>query len=88
MSRALLKSKDPALDKAMDEVGHVYREVIPDMFMVLIHSIIGQQISTKAQEIIGEGACDGLVDYAPKTEAQKKAAANPVTPVISIGQCI
>jgi len=38
----------------MGEVGHVYREVIPDMFMALINSIIGQQISTKAQETIWE----------------------------------
>lgn len=44
-----LKSKDKALAKVMDEVGHVYREVIPDMFMALVNSIIGQQISTKAQ---------------------------------------
>ena len=47
-----LKSKDTALGKAMDEIGHVYREVIPDMFMALINSIIGQQISTKAQETV------------------------------------
>jgi len=47
-----LKAKDPALGKAIDEIGHVYREVIPDMFMALINSIIGQQISTKAQETI------------------------------------
>ena len=49
---AYLKSKDSALGKAIDEIGHVYREVIPDMFMALINSIIGQQISTKAQETI------------------------------------
>jgi DNA-3-methyladenine glycosylase II len=49
---AFLKSKDPALGKAIDEIGHVYREVIPDMFKALINSIIGQQISTKAQETI------------------------------------
>lgn len=47
-----LKSKDAALGKAMDEIGHVYREIIPDMLMALINSIIGQQISTKAQETI------------------------------------
>ena len=46
---SFLKSKDKALAKVMDEVGHVQREIIPDMFMALINSIIGQQISTKAQ---------------------------------------
>lgn len=47
-----LKSKDPALGKVIDEVGHVYREIIPDMFMALINLIIGQQISTKAQATV------------------------------------
>lgn len=47
-----LKSKDTALCKAIDEIGFVQREIISDMFMALINSIIGQQISTKAQETI------------------------------------
>jgi DNA-3-methyladenine glycosylase II len=47
-----LKSKDPVLGKAIDETGHIYREVIPDMFMALIHAIIGQQISAKAHKTI------------------------------------
>lgn len=49
---AFLKSKDPVLAKFMDEVGHIDREVIPDMFMALISSIIGQQISAKAQATV------------------------------------
>lgn len=47
-----LKKRDPVLAKAIDEIGHIYRVVIPDMFMALINSIIGQQISTKAQDKI------------------------------------
>lgn len=47
-----LKSKDTVLGKAMDEIGHIRREVIPDLFMALVNSIIGQQISTKAQETV------------------------------------
>jgi len=47
-----LKSKDAALSKAIDEIGHVQRELIPDIFMALINSIIGQQISTKAQKTV------------------------------------
>ncbi|MEG6523451.1 hypothetical protein [Desulfotomaculum sp. 1211_IL3151] len=47
-----MKAKDAALGKAIDEIGHVQREVIPDLFMVLVNSIIGQQISTKAQETV------------------------------------
>lgn len=46
---AHLRARDPALGRVIDEIGPVKREVIPDLFMALIHSIIGQQISTKAQ---------------------------------------
>ncbi len=49
---AYLKAKDSALGKAIDEIGHVYHEVIPDLFMALVNSIIGQQISIKAQETV------------------------------------
>lgn len=47
-----LKLRDAALSKAIDEIGPLYREIIPDMFMALVNSIIGQQISTKAQETV------------------------------------
>jgi 3-methyladenine DNA glycosylase/8-oxoguanine DNA glycosylase len=47
-----LRAKDAALAKAIDEIGHIYRPVIPDMFTALINAVIGQQISTKAQETI------------------------------------
>lgn len=47
-----LKLHDAVLGRAIDEIGHVYREVIPDLFMALINSIIGQQISTKAHETV------------------------------------
>ena len=45
-----LKAKDPALGRAMDEIGHIDKPVIPDVFLALVNAIIGQQISTKAQE--------------------------------------
>lgn len=44
-----LKQKDPKLGQAIDEIGHIKREVIPDLFMALVNAIVGQQISTKAQ---------------------------------------
>jgi DNA-3-methyladenine glycosylase II len=36
----------------MDEIGHVRREIIPDIFMALVNSIIGQQISAKAHKTV------------------------------------
>lgn len=42
-----LKEKDKALGAAMDEIGHVYRETVPDLYTALVQQIICQQISTK-----------------------------------------
>ena len=47
-----LRARDSMLGKAIDEIGHIYRPVTPNLFMALIHAMIGQQISTKAQETI------------------------------------
>ncbi|MCL2293915.1 MAG: DNA-3-methyladenine glycosylase 2 family protein [Spirochaetes bacterium] len=47
-----LKSRDPQLGAAIDEIGHIQREIIPDLFAAMVNSIIGQQISAKAQVTI------------------------------------
>ena len=43
-----LKNKDKRLAEVIDKIGMVKRRVIPDLFVALVHSIVGQQISTKA----------------------------------------
>ncbi|HBF36040.1 MAG TPA: DNA-3-methyladenine glycosylase 2 family protein [Firmicutes bacterium] len=43
-----LKKKDRKLGAAIDRIGLIEREVIPDLFSALINSIVGQQISAKA----------------------------------------
>ena len=72
-----LKSRDRALGAVIDQVGHVYREVDPDLFSSVVHHIIGQQISTKAQATIwgrmGEAlgqVCPDTVDRAPVEQLQ------------------
>jgi len=47
-----LRARDPRLAAAIDRIGLIRREVQPDLFHALVHSIIGQQISTKAQVTI------------------------------------
>lgn len=47
-----LKRRDPALGRIIDQIGPVQREVDPDLFSSVVHHIVGQQISTKAQETI------------------------------------
>lgn len=49
---AYLKGKDKRLADMIDKIGLVKRRVIPDLFPALVHSIIGQQISTKAHETV------------------------------------
>ena len=66
---AYLKAKDPALGRAMDEIGHVYRVVNPDIFMALINAIIGQQISTKAQETVWARFLDSFSPVTPASIA-------------------
>ena len=47
-----LKNRDKKLSAVIEQVGPIYRRTIPDLFAALVHSIVGQQISTKAQETI------------------------------------
>jgi DNA-3-methyladenine glycosylase II len=47
-----LKKKDKILGEAIDQIGHILREVDVDLFSSVIHHIIGQQISTKAQATV------------------------------------
>lgn len=59
-----LKKCDPKLGAAIDQIGHVNRVVIPDVFTSLVHSIVGQQISTKAHETVWERI---LTSFSPLT---------------------
>lgn len=47
-----LKTKDERLREVIEKIGHVDREVDTDLFSSVVHHIIGQQISTKAQATI------------------------------------
>ena len=47
-----LKAKDERLREVIEKIGHVDREVDTDLFSSVVHHIIGQQISTKAQATI------------------------------------
>lgn len=47
-----LKSRDKKLGEVIDRIGHIDRPVDTDLYSSVIHHIIGQQISTKAQQTI------------------------------------
>lgn len=43
-----LRSKDKRLAAVIDQIGHIDRACMDDLFEAVVHSILGQQISTKA----------------------------------------
>ena len=49
---AYLRQKDKRLCEVIDRIGHIDRTVDTDLFSSVIHHIIGQQISTKAQATV------------------------------------
>lgn len=55
-----LRKKDKRLGGVIDRVGPIRREVDPDLFSSVVHHIIGQQISTKAQATIWQRMRDAL----------------------------
>lgn len=61
-----LKTKDPVLGAFIDEIGHINRAVIPDLFMALVSSIVGQQISTKAHATIWERMLNQFASLTPE----------------------
>ena len=60
-----LKQKDKRLAEVIDQVGMIERTVDDDLFSSVVHHIVGQQISTKAQATIWQRMKDylGTVDH-------------------------
>lgn len=55
-----LKSKDKILGEVIEKIGHIERVTDTNLFSSVVHHIIGQQISTKAQETIWQRLKDEL----------------------------
>ena len=55
-----LRQKDKRLCQVIDRIGHIDRPVDTDLFSSVVHHIIGQQISTKAQATIWQRMQDAL----------------------------
>lgn len=62
-----LKSKDKKLAEVIDRIGHIERPVDRDLFSAVVHHIIGQQISTKAQQSIWKKMNDDLGEITADT---------------------
>jgi DNA-3-methyladenine glycosylase II len=57
---AYLKDRDKALGAVIDAIGHIDREADTGLFSSVVHHIIGQQISTKAQATLWNRMRDGF----------------------------
>lgn len=62
-----LKNKDKKLAEVIEKVGLIERETDPELFSALVHHIVGQQISTKAQATIWERMKNSLGSVTPES---------------------
>lgn len=62
-----LRSKDKRLAEVIDQIGMIKREIDPDLFFSVVHHIIGQQISMKAQATIWQRMKDALGEVNAET---------------------
>lgn len=65
-----LKAKDARLAGVVERIGRIKREVDSDLIASVVHHIIAQQISTKAQESIWVRFCDR---FGAKNNVKQKA---------------
>ena len=62
-----LRNKDKKLAEVIDRIGMIEREVDTDLFSAVVHHIIGQQISTKAQATIWQRMKENLGEVNAET---------------------
>ena len=62
-----LRKKDKRLCEVIDRVGHIDRAVDPDLFSSVVHHIVGQQISTKAQATVWQRMQDAFGEVSAET---------------------
>lgn len=64
-----LRRRDPVLGVAIDRIGTIEREVIPDLFAALVHSIVGQQVSSRAAASVWARLQEALGAVTPRSLA-------------------
>jgi 3-methyladenine DNA glycosylase/8-oxoguanine DNA glycosylase len=64
-----LKSRDKKLGRAIERIGMIERRVIPDLFKALVHSVVAQQVSSKAAATVWGRLCGKLLELTPRKVA-------------------
>lgn len=62
-----LIARDHRLGQAIESIGLIKRVVNPDLYSALVNSIVGQQISSKAQATIWQRMQERFVPFSPET---------------------
>ncbi|MFA5712969.1 MAG: DNA-3-methyladenine glycosylase 2 family protein [Bacteroidales bacterium] len=60
-----LQRVDPLLGAVIKDIGAIKREVNPNLFEALLHTITGQQISTKAHITVWKRMVEGIGEITP-----------------------
>ena len=66
-----LTKRDPKLGRIIQAIGHIQRPVEHDLFSSVVHHIIGQQISGKAQATIWQRLLAAVGDVCPANLASQ-----------------
>jgi 3-methyladenine DNA glycosylase/8-oxoguanine DNA glycosylase len=61
-----LTRRDRKLGRAIGHIGMIERQVMPDLFKALAHSVVAQQISRKAADTVWGRLCERLLDVTPR----------------------
>lgn len=64
-----LRRRDPVLGAAIGRIGTIERAVIPDLFAALVHSIVGQQVSSRAADSVWARLQEALGAVTPRSVA-------------------
>jgi len=69
-----LKSVDLIMGDAIERMGKIEREVIPDLFTALVYAIVGQQISAKAVNTIWNRMQQSFYEITPRIIASSQVS--------------
>lgn len=64
-----LKERDPKLGEAIDRIGLIEREIMPELFPGLVHTILAQQISNKAINTVWQRFLEAFPEVTPEAVA-------------------
>lgn len=70
-----LKRRDRKLGRAIETIGIIERQVIPDLFTALVRSIVAQQISRKAADTVWRRLAATCLEITPESIARADVSA-------------